>query len=338
MSLFTLTSAEVDETRTLISGIVERYQSAEDPAFLSEIGILAQDLPRRLRSFIHDFRYYEEGRGYCLIRGFPIDQQKIGPTPSHWAKGDGIEPTFEEEIFLMLTGTLLGDPIAWATQQDGALVHNIMPMRCHENAQLGFSSKEPLTWHVEDAFHEYRGDYLGMMCMRNPQETSTTIGSISDVTLDEEYLEVLFQPHYTILPDKSHMKKNNFKGQALAELDSSFSAMEKREREPDKVSVLFGDPKAPYVRLDPYFMDKPENPLAARALDSLIEQMEANLQDVVLGAGEVVFVDNFRAVHGRVPFQARYDGTDRWLKRINIARDLRKSRDARELVTCRKIL
>jgi hypothetical protein len=24
-------------------------------------------------------------------------------------------------------------------------------------------------------------------------------------------------------------------------------------------------------------------------------------------------------VHGRVPFKARFDGTDRWLKRINVA-------------------
>jgi len=34
-------------------------------------------------------------------------------------------------------------------------------------------------------------------------------------------------------------------------------------------------------------------------------------------------------VHGRKPFTARFDGTDRWLKRVCITRDLRKSRDAR---------
>jgi hypothetical protein len=42
----------------------------------------------------------------------------------------------------------------------------------------------------------------------------------------------------------------------------------------------------------------------------------------------VLFVDNYRAVHGRRPFTARYDGTDRWLKRIGVSRDLRRSRDA----------
>jgi hypothetical protein len=33
--------------------------------------------------------------------------------------------------------------------------------------------------------------------------------------------------------------------------------------------------------------------------------------------------------HGRQPFTARFDGTDRWLTRLNIARDLRKSRAQR---------
>jgi enduracididine beta-hydroxylase len=42
-----------------------------------------------------------------------------------------------------------------------------------------------------------------------------------------------------------------------------------------------------------------------------------------------LFVDNFRAVHGRNPFKANFDGRDRWLKRLNIASDLRKSRDSR---------
>jgi hypothetical protein len=34
-------------------------------------------------------------------------------------------------------------------------------------------------------------------------------------------------------------------------------------------------------------------------------------------------------VHGRKPFRARFDGTDRWLRRLNVAVDLRKSRKFR---------
>lgn len=50
---------------------------------------------------------------------------------------------------------------------------------------------------------------------------------------------------------------------------------------------------------------------------------------VALNPGDIAFIDNYRVVHGRKPFQARFDGTDRWLRRLNITRDLRKSRHAR---------
>jgi hypothetical protein len=43
-------------------------------------------------------------------------------------------------------------------------------------------------------------------------------------------------------------------------------------------------------------------------------------------------------VHGRKPFRARFDGADRWLKRLNVARDLRKSRAVRQHADARTIV
>jgi alpha-ketoglutarate-dependent taurine dioxygenase len=43
---------------------------------------------------------------------------------------------------------------------------------------------------------------------------------------------------------------------------------------------------------------------------------------VVLQAGDVLVIDNERAVHGRTPFVPRYDGTDRWLKRALVVTSL----------------
>ena len=51
---------------------------------------------------------------------------------------------------------------------------------------------------------------------------------------------------------------------------------------------------------------------------------------ITLRPGDAVFVDNHLAVHGRRPFKARYDGTDRWLKRVSVTRDLRRSRALRD--------
>ena len=72
-----------------------------------------------------------------------------------------------------------------------------------------------------------------------------------------------------------------------------------------------------------------DNDEAQAALDELIRQVDEVIEDHALAPGDFIFVDNYKAVHGRKPFKAHYDGTDRWLKRVNITRDLRKSRDGR---------
>jgi alpha-ketoglutarate-dependent taurine dioxygenase len=69
--------------------------------------------------------------------------------------------------------------------------------------------------------------------------------------------------------------------------------------------------------------------LKQSALNQLIYAIDSCLMDITLQPGEFLFVNNYRAVHGRKPFKAKYDGTDRRLKRTNITRDLGKSRSTR---------
>ena len=51
---------------------------------------------------------------------------------------------------------------------------------------------------------------------------------------------------------------------------------------------------------------------------------------VVLESGDLLVVDNNVAVHGRSPFGARFDGTDRWLQRTFVVTDLAPSAADRE--------
>ncbi|MGA0208053.1 MAG: TauD/TfdA family dioxygenase, partial [Ilumatobacteraceae bacterium] len=50
--------------------------------------------------------------------------------------------------------------------------------------------------------------------------------------------------------------------------------------------------------------------------------VQSSTKHVVLQRGDVLVIDNHRAVHGRTPFTPRYDGTDRWLKRSLVVRAL----------------
>lgn len=317
MEVFKLLADEVLDIENLISRMLGSYNSVESMEFLNRAAVLARYLPERLAYFLNCFKRNEELSGACLISGFPVNDSAIGPTPSHWKSENGNRLGLREDFLLILFSFLLGDPISWDTQQDGRLVHQIVPIQGHEFSQINSASLQTLFWHTEDAFHPYRADYVGLMCLRNPTGAATTVASMSDIRLSDSAKRLLFQPLYAIFPDESHPK---LRGESL---------QPGKDREPEYVPVLFGDFGSPYIRADPYYMDAPASKEAASALDDLNQAIEVKLSGVVLRPGDCLFVDNFRAVHGRKPFQAKFDGKDRWLKRVNIARDLRKSRDAR---------
>ena len=336
MNTLLLEASECDRIQSLLDEITSKYTSTEDEDFLKDVSIFAHELPRRVRAFLNDFKVLELPSGACLIRGYPVDFSRIGPTPKHWQNKPKVSPVLQEEILLMLFGSLLGDAIGWATQQNGHLVHDVMPIKGLEQEQLGTGSEQLLWWHNEDAFHPYRGDYIAMMCLRNPDRVATTMACIDDVTLTEEQVKLLFSPHFVIHPDESHREKN--KGDVkLDDSEDSLSSAYKRINEmntaPQKIGVLYGDPASPYLRIDPYFMDEVEDEVAQNALNALVESLEAALIDVALQPGDFIFIGNFKVVHGRRPFKAKYDGNDRWLMRINVTKDMRKSRTAR--LSCR---
>jgi len=343
MKPFFLESDEVDIIAQILNDICAKHDTIDSVEFLAEALLYSHELPIRLRKYLYRFKFYEDCQGYAIVSGFPVDDLNIGSTPFHWDFKDKPMSVFELEVFFFLCGALLGDPFSWATQQGGYIVHNIVPVKEHENDQLGFSSQELLTWHCEDAFHPFRPDYVGLMCLRNPTCTATTLGSISDVILPEEHLLELFKPQFTIRPDESHLLKNRRKlpenpSDAYEnDLLEAYIGIESMNNAPDPISVVFGSMDSPYIRIDPYFMEVPKREKAREALNAIIKEMDKNLHDVVLRPGDLAFIDNYRVVHGRKPFKARYDGRDRWLKRINITRDIRKSRESRLSATDRKV-
>lgn len=339
-----LVKEEISDIQTLLLEITNKYSSVESSEFLEEAALYAHELPKRLKKFLLDFKLQEGHKGACVVSGFPVDNKEIGKTPSHWENRSENPSTLKKEFFFFLCGSLVGDPFGWSTQQNGHIMHDLSPIKKYETEQVGASSKGNLEWHTEDAFHEYRPDYIGLMCMRNPTQTPTTMSSVADVKLTKEQIQILSEPHFTIRPDISHLEEHQSKvGRDTLDvstrdsLDDSYHGMDERNENPDKIPVLFGDLSSPYLRIDPAYMNPAEDESAAKALDVLIQQLDQNLHGVTLTAGDVCFFDNYRVVHGRPPFEAKYDGNDRWMKRLNVTRDLRKSRSSRKSASCRKI-
>ena len=80
-----------------------------------------------------------------------------------------------------------------------------MPIEGHENKMIGSGSDRELIWHTEDARFSYWGDYIGLMCLRNPEAVPTTFALINEVQQDPDQVEVLFEPRFVFRPDPSHL-------------------------------------------------------------------------------------------------------------------------------------
>ncbi len=319
-----LNDAERAAVNDLLSELCSVHEGPGSRGFDEEMRLWAYRLPDRLVRFMERFRIAEPA-AIAVLRGCQVSSERIGPTPHHWR--DCGPQTRREDFYLVLLGSLLGDVFGWSSLQHGGLVHNVLPIRGDENEQNSHSSSTTLAWHTEDGFHDYRCDYLGLLCLRDEDRVGTTVCSTRALSLSTRARRHLARRAFVLEPDTEHLRvAQNPYGQTL----------EAAWREPAPRAVLTGHPDDPYMCLDPWFMHVVAGDAdAAAALRELVGEIDANLECLVLAPGDAVFVDNCLAVHGRRAFQARYDGADRWLKKIVVTRDLRKSRAARDSATSR---
>ncbi|MFZ3494408.1 guanitoxin biosynthesis L-enduracididine beta-hydroxylase GntD [Streptomyces sp. 5.8] len=323
---YQLSADEVEQIREGVARLAETLADPTAPRGYDDAPNRFADaaLPPRLRQFLETFRRTESSAG-LLIHGFPVDDDAVGPTPDHWEEVVAPGTTLEQEIFLAMCATALGDPFTFSTLQLGRMIQNILPIRGDEQRQSGHGSETLLEFHTEDGFHPGRCDYLMLFGIRNHDQVPTIMASVRDVKLGDEEIDALMRPDFKIVPDDEHVRQLQLRfpdHPALARVEAMQS-------NPVAVPVLFGDRNRPYLRIDLPFMRVVEGrPGAERALHALMAELERVQHSVVVEQGSLLVVDNYLAVHGRKPFEVRYDGTDRWLKRMIVSRDLRKAAQA----------
>ncbi|AUS81818.1 oxygenase [Actinoalloteichus sp. AHMU CJ021] len=313
MKRFELRSAERTEVRELTHHLLDTQERGDWDTDVEAITRAATGLPRRLREFLAGVRSAETD--LSVISGLPVDDD-LPPTPTGWDMAAKNQSGLAEELLLMLCSSPLGDPFSWATQQDGRLVHDICPSPGMENSLTSASSAKTLSLHTEDVFHPLRGDYVALLCLRNHDQVGTTVASVDTVAVPDSLEGLSRQPRFRFYPDDSHVAK------ALPTLTAGGDDI---DRPHSAGSILFGPEQRPYLRFDRDFMDvAPGDDEAREAVEEWQTRLSTAAERVVLAPGDLVFVDNYRVVHGREPFAARYDGRDRWLKRVNLTRDVRR--------------
>jgi Fe(II)/alpha-ketoglutarate-dependent arginine beta-hydroxylase len=333
-----LTDQERAEIEVVISSLRDRFSTIETPDFAMTCEIAALQLPKRVLAVLKQIAAGAVQCGHFLVRGFQIDDAAIGPSPAHWDQPWEGRPYLREEIFQMLISGVIGGAFGWRTQENGRFLRHIVPIDAVKNEQLGGSSATTLLWHTEEAFHPGRADFFTLMCYRNREQATTNIASIDDFRLGADTLEILRQPRFIILPDKSHTPVEN-SSDLWALNSATFERIARMMNDPQPVSLIYGPKTMPMMRVDQAFVEPLAGDSAATdALVALHTELDRVKLELQMQPGDIVLLDNLRVAHGRSVYTPDYGPKHRWMRRVNIANGRRHSFDLRDNQNLRVML
>ena len=234
-----------------------------------------------------------------------IDNIEIGDIPETPHSLDSVPAMEIAEQSLLTKALEFGHPIAYAQEQDGRLMQHVFPIRGLEKDQISSSSGVDLELHTETCFHPYKPDYVFLLCLRGDSAAATTYATLESIlgNIDPEVAFQLMQKQFTTTVDKSFR-------------------MNGEDDETVEMSILQTSEDG-YIKLnyDSSVMSG-TNSIATSALNELNKVISENIKEFTLEPGQLAIIDNNSTIHGRRPFTARYDGTDRWLMRCLVAKKL----------------
>ena len=188
------------------------------------------------------------------------------------------------------------------------------------NNQTSVSSNVELEIHTEQAFSNLRPDILSLSCLRGDENAFTYILPIQKIidNVTPEELHLLKQPLWNCGVDLSFkINGNDFIDGDIRGPFSIITDIINNEKCED-YNLIFDQDLMTGINED-------ANNMITKIVDIYYkERISHNLKP-----GEIIFVDNRRAVHGRSPFIPKYDGNDRFLIRCFSTFDYDKSKYAR---------
>ncbi|HWK48009.1 MAG TPA: TauD/TfdA family dioxygenase [Stellaceae bacterium] len=263
-------------------------------------------LPAATRSMVSRSSTYEADP-IILFKGLPIDGA-IPPTPL-----DGVNDprSLPRAVTTMLTmaGSLGLSLIAYRTMLNWAWIRSISPTAGHTEKRGSYGSRRSLPLHSEVSQASLPGetgtgvspspDYLVLYCLRNNERAPTTFCLIPEVLarLPEDAVAALRRPEFSIAGGDSFAPSNVLEDVALLRTCPRTGGLQFRY---NGTGI------------------KAQTPAAAAALEQLEDLLvdPALVRSVILEPGDMLLLENRRTVHGRDPFEPRFDGTDRWLLRL----------------------
>lgn len=288
----------------------EPHEEVEN--FINDVTNLASKLPNNIINILKNFIKKGSCKGFLLLENVVLDDFVPGTPPDnrHFI---GDKTKFAKAIAMF--NQVLGEMICYEGEGYGRLFQDMVPKKTLSDTQTSLGSNVELEIHTEQAFSKLKPDILVLGCLRGDENAITYILPVHIIldNMDSYKRSLLRQPLWKIGVDLS------FKMNFVEFIDGD-------TRGP--MPIIYGSEEDPFLVFDQDLMT---------GINEEAEQLKKEIIDIyykhrfghVLKPGEIVFIDNRRAVHGRSPFKPKFNGEDRFIVRSFVTLDLDKSCYAR---------
>ena len=268
--------------------------------FCHQVNTISNSLPSRIAAVLRDFSKNGSPSGCLLFRvgsAFGV----VPCTPSNNTHHRG-EHTMLARIQAILMSAI-SELVAYEAECDGSLFQDIVPTLSMARKQSSMGSVE-LEIHTEQAFSDLRPDFLSLACLRGDSEALTYILPVEAIlaSITEEEHRLLQEPLWLTGVDLSfklggcEFRKGDMRG-PMPMLDGTMFVFDQ-----DLMRGTTGESQA--------------------LIKKIIDIYYCSRLSYCLEPGNIMIIDNRRAVHGRSTFHPRYDGFDRFLIRCFGVREL----------------
>jgi L-asparagine oxygenase len=303
-ALLVLDAESAEAIRT--AALTITAEANEDPDEFCRQALAASfDVPAHVRAAVLNFSDVGSEVGILVVRGLIVDDDLVD-TPLDNKGGFGAKTVFAKQMAVI--AQLLGSMVAYEAEGNGHLIQDMVPNPKLATTQQSQGSKVELEAHTEQCFSEHRPDYVILGCLRGDPDAATLAFSARKLSalMTAEEQEKLRQPLWATT------------------IDESFQPY---IPDPDAVRgpypILDGPTDDPYILVDQDLMHGITAP-AQKLLEKVVEVYVANRDGHVLQPGDLLMLDNLRAMHGRTSYSPRFDGKDRFIARGFVVRDRRR--------------
>jgi L-asparagine oxygenase len=251
--------------------------------------------------------------GFLLFKNFPIDNDSIPKTPEGNTFNIGGNTILARVQSILLSA--ISELISYEAECSGCLFQDVVPIQSMEKQQTSLSSDIELEIHTEQAFSQLRPDILSLACLRGDPNAHTYVLPIHTILDNISIYErsILTMPLWKTGVDLS------FKLNGSGFIDGDIRG---------PLPILYGNKKDPFLIFDQDLMTG-TTPRANTMIKDICSIYYNNRISYCLQSGDIILIDNRRAVHGRSSYTPNYDGNDRFLIRCFSTLDYAKSEYAR---------